>query len=55
MNLLKVAARLELHPNAIYVRVNRVRDVTGLNARDHRALTDLLTVADARAIRAAAA
>ncbi len=48
MNLLKAAARLELHPNTVYARLNRIRDITGLNARAYYALTDLLTVADAR-------
>jgi len=50
MNLLKAAARLEVHPNTIYARLNRIRDVTGLNARAYHALADLITVADARAV-----
>lgn len=54
MNVLKAAARLELHPNTIYARLNRIRDVTGLNARSYHPLTDLITVADARAAAAAA-
>lgn len=49
MNLLKAAARLAVHPNTIYARLNRIRDITGLNARAYHALTDLITVADARA------
>ncbi|HEY5636006.1 MAG TPA: helix-turn-helix domain-containing protein [Burkholderiales bacterium] len=48
MNLLKAAARLEVHPNTLYARLNRIREITGLNARGYFALTDLLTVADAR-------
>ncbi|MCL4745506.1 MAG: helix-turn-helix domain-containing protein [Burkholderiaceae bacterium] len=48
MNLLKAAARLGVHPNTIYARLNRVLEVTGLNARSYNALTDLITVADAR-------
>lgn len=49
MNLLKAAARLELHPNTVYARLNRIRALTGLNARAYNALTDLITVVDARA------
>lgn len=49
MNLLKAGARLALHPNTVYARMNRIRDLTGLNARSYAALTDLITVADARA------
>lgn len=49
MNLLKAAARLGVHANTVYARLNRIHDITGLNARGYHALTDLLTVADARA------
>lgn len=48
MNLLKAAARLEVHPNTLYARLNRIREITGLNARAYFALSDLMTVADAR-------
>jgi sugar diacid utilization regulator len=48
MNLLKAAARLAVHPNTVYARLNRIRDITGLNARAFHPLCDLLTVADAR-------
>ncbi|MEO7244613.1 MAG: helix-turn-helix domain-containing protein [Rubrivivax sp.] len=48
MNVLKAGLRLALHPNTVYARMNRIRDVTGLNARAYSALTDLITVADAR-------
>ena len=48
MNVLKAALRLDVHPNTIYARMNRIRDLTGLNPRAYYALTDLLTVVDAR-------
>lgn len=48
MNLLKAAAQLGVHPNTLYARMNRISEVTGLNARGYAALTDLLTVLDAR-------
>jgi hypothetical protein len=48
MNVLKAAARLSVNPNTVYARLNRVSEITGLDARSYRALTDLLTVADAR-------
>lgn len=55
MNLLKAAARLAVHPNTIYARLNRIREITGLNARACHALSDLLTVAGARAAAATVA
>ncbi len=55
MNVLKAAARLEMHPNTVYGRLNRIRDVTGLNARSYHALTDLMTVVDSRAVGSPAA
>jgi hypothetical protein len=48
MNVLKAAARLEVHPNTIYARMTRIRETTGLNALGYYALTDLITVVDAR-------
>ena len=53
MNVLKAAARLAVHPNTVYARLNRVTEITGLSARSYHALTDLITVADARAESAA--
>ena len=49
MNVLKAAARLELHPNTVYARFHRIEQISGMNARAYHALTDLITVADARA------
>jgi hypothetical protein len=49
MNVLKAALRLAVHPNTVYTRMKRIGDVTGLNPRGYDALTDLITVADARA------
>ena len=48
MNLLKAAARLGVHANTVYARLNRIEEITGLNARGYSTLTDLLAVADAR-------
>ena len=53
MNVLKAAAPLAVHPNTVYARLNRVTEITGLSARSSHALTDLITVADARADGAA--
>jgi hypothetical protein len=50
MNVLKAAAQLAVHPNTLYARFNRIRDVTGLNARVYHSLTDLLTVIDSRVV-----
>lgn len=48
MNLLKAAEALSLHPNTIYARFQRIRDITGLDARSYHALSELLLVADCR-------
>ena len=48
MNVLKAAARLAVHPNTVYARLHRVTEITGLSARNYHALTDLITVAEAR-------
>lgn len=44
MNALKAAARLEVHPNTIYARFQKVRELAGLDPRSFDQLNDLLTV-----------
>lgn len=46
MNVLKAAQVLGMHPNTIYARLQRILDITGLQARSYGALTDLLIVCD---------
>jgi hypothetical protein len=46
MNVLKAAQELGVHPNTIYARLERIFDVTGLQARSFNALSDLLIVCD---------
>ena len=46
MNVLKAAKALNVHPNTIYSRLQRIFDITGLEARSFNALTDLLIVCD---------
>lgn len=48
MNVLKAAQTLSVHPNTIYARFQRIRDITGLDARSYDALTELLILADCR-------
>jgi hypothetical protein len=48
MNVLNAAQKLSVHPNTIYARFQRLRDITGLDARCYHALTELLIVADCR-------
>ena len=47
LNVLKAAARLEVHPNTIYARFDRIRTLTGLDPRSYRGLETLLLVVDA--------
>ncbi len=46
MNVLRAAQRLSVHPNTIYLQ--KIADVTGLDARSFHALTELLIVAGAK-------
>jgi sugar diacid utilization regulator len=44
MNVLKAAQALGVHPNTVYARLQRIFDISGLQARSYGALTDLLIV-----------
>ena len=46
MNVLKAADDLSVHPNTIYARMQRILDLTDLDARSYHALTELLIVAE---------
>jgi sugar diacid utilization regulator len=46
MNALKTAEQLAVHPNTIYLRLQRIHDVTGLEPRSFNGLSELLLVAD---------
>ena len=48
MNILKAGAVLSVHPNTIYSRIHRIRELTGLDARQYDALTELLLICDIR-------
>ncbi len=48
MNVLQAAEKLKVHPNTIYSRLQKILDITGLEARSYHALTKLLIVADRR-------
>ncbi len=46
MNVLQTAKALKIHPNTIYSRLQRILDVTGLDARSYHALTELLVISE---------
>ena len=46
MNVLKAAQLLSVHPNTIYSRLQRIADISGLDARSLHPLIDLLIVCD---------
>ena len=48
MNVLQTAARLAVHPNTVYSRLQKIADVTGLDPKSYHALTELLIAADSR-------
>lgn len=46
MNVLRTAEALGIHPNTIYARMRRIRELTGLDPLSYRALTEMLLAAD---------
>lgn len=46
LNIQKAGRRLNVHPNTVYARLERVRDVTGLDGRRHHDLVELLLALD---------
>ena len=46
MNILKSAKLLGVHPNTVYARLQRIFDISGLQARSFNGLSDLLIVCD---------
>ena len=48
MNVLQAAKRLQVHPNTIYSRANKIEDLTGKNALTYHGLTELLLAVDCR-------
>lgn len=48
MNLIKAADRLSLHPNTIYARLEKISELTGLNAKNYHDLNELHLVANSR-------
>ncbi len=46
MNVQRAARELHVHPNTIYARIERISDLTGLEAQRYHHLTDLLLAAD---------
>lgn len=50
MNVLKTAQDLAVHPNTIYARLQKISDITGLDARAFYELTELLITVDCRRV-----
>jgi sugar diacid utilization regulator len=48
MNVQKAAAQLAVHPNTMYARLERIREVTGLDAQRYHDLTELLLGCECR-------
>lgn len=46
MNIQKAARILGKHPNTVYTRIERIKDLTGLDGQSYRDLTELLLGAD---------
>jgi sugar diacid utilization regulator len=46
LNVQEAARALRKHPNTIYMRLERIRDITGLDGQRYRDLTELLLAAD---------
>ena len=50
MNVLQAAKKLNVHPNTIYARANKIQDLTGKNALTYHGLTELLLAMDCREV-----
>ncbi len=48
MNAQQAAIKLGVHPNTMYVRIQKIKDITGLDALNYHDLTELLLAADCR-------
>ncbi len=46
LNVQKAGRQLDVHPNTVYARLQRIRDVTGLDGRRHHDLVELLLAAE---------
>jgi sugar diacid utilization regulator len=46
MNAQKTALMLGIHPNTVYSRMQKIEDVTGMNALQFHALSELLLALD---------
>jgi len=46
MNVLRTAKALAIHPNTIYARLQKINDITGRNALNYHALTEMLLAAE---------
>ena len=42
MNVLRAARHLDVHPNTLYARLQRIKDITGLDGQRFAALNELL-------------
>jgi len=51
MNVLKASDAMLIHPNTVYARMQKILELTGLDARTYHGLTELLMVADSVAMR----
>ena len=49
MNVLRTAQTLEIHPNTIYARMRRIRELTGLDPLNYHALTEMLLATECAA------
>ena len=48
MNVLQTAKRLNIHPNTIYSRAQKIHDITGKNLLSYHDLTELLLATECR-------
>ncbi|MGB5410190.1 MAG: helix-turn-helix domain-containing protein, partial [Woeseiaceae bacterium] len=50
MNALRAAEALKIHPNTLYARMRRIRDLTGSDPLSYHALTEMLLACECAAI-----
>ena len=50
MNVQRAARAIGKHPNTVYARLNRIKDLTKLDGQRYHDLTELLLAADIAAV-----
>jgi sugar diacid utilization regulator len=51
LNVQEAGRKLGVHPNTVYARIGRIKDISGLDGQRHHDLVELLLAADCWKVR----